>query len=62
MYTNVNAVTFRDGKSYVQVYDENGQVIEKEVTTGFSDGRYVEITSGVSAGEKLLAEIQLSGK
>ena len=62
MYTNVNAVTFRDGKSYVKVYDENGQVIEKEVTTGFSDGRYVEITSGVSAGEKLLAEIQLSGK
>ena len=62
MYTNVNAVTFRDGKSYVKVYDENGQVIEKEVTTGFSDGRYVEITSGVSADEKLLAEIQLSGK
>ena len=62
MYTNVNAVTFRDGKSYVKVYDENGQVIEKEVTTGFSDGRYVEITSGVSASEKLLAEIQLSGK
>lgn len=62
MYTNVNAVTFRDGKSYVKVYDENGQAIEKEVTTGFSDGRYVEITSGVSAGEKLLAEIQLSGK
>ena len=62
MYTNVNAVTFRDGKSYVKVYDENGQVIEKEVTTGFSDGRYVEITSGVSAGEKLLAEIQLIGK
>lgn len=62
MYTNVNAVTFRDGKSYVKVYDENGQVIEKAVTTGFSDGRYVEITSGVSAGEKLLAEIQLSGK
>ena len=62
MYTNVNAVTFGDGKSYVKVYDENGQVIEKAVTTGFSDGRYVEITSGVSAGEKLLAEIQLSGK
>ena len=62
MYVNVNAVTFRDGKSYVKVYDENGQVTEKEVTTGFSDGRYVEITSGVSAGEKLLAEIQLSGK
>lgn len=62
MYVNVNAVTFRDGTSYVKVYDENGQVTEKEVTTGFSDGRYVEITSGVSAGEKLLVEIQLSGK
>ena len=62
MYTNVNAITFRDGVSYVKMYDESGQIVEKEVTTGFSDGRYVEITEGVSAGDKVLAEIELAGK
>ena len=62
LYTNVNAITFRDGVSYVKMYDENGQIIEKEVVTGFSDGRYVEITEGVSAGDKVLAEIELAGK
>ena len=57
---NVNAITFRDGHSYVKVYDDNGNIVEKEVQTGFTDGRSVEIT-GVSAGDKLLAEITLSG-
>ena len=57
---NVNAITFRDGHSYVKVYDDNGNIVEKEVHTGFTDGRSVEIT-GVSAGDKLLAEITLSG-
>lgn len=57
---NVNAITFRDGHSYVKVYDDSGNIVEKEVQTGFTDGRSVEIT-GVSAGDKLLAEITLSG-
>ena len=57
---NVNAITFRDGHSYVKVYDDSGNIAEKEVQTGFTDGRSVEIT-GVSAGDKLLAEITLSG-
>ena len=57
---NVNAITFRDGHSYVKVYDDSGNIVEKEVRTGFSDGRSVEIT-GVSAGDKLLAKITLSG-
>ncbi len=61
LYTNVNAVTFKDGVSYVRMYDENGSVIQKEVVTGFTDGRYVEISEGVSAGDKVLAEIELSG-
>ncbi|MGN0643226.1 MAG: efflux RND transporter periplasmic adaptor subunit [Huintestinicola sp.] len=60
LYVNVNAVEFRDGASYVKVYDENGNVVEKEVLTGFTDGSTVEIISGVSAGEKVLAEVKLS--
>ena len=61
LYTNIGAVTFRDGISYVKMYDDNGAVIEKEVVTGFTDGRYVEIISGLSAGDRVLAEITLSG-
>lgn len=57
---NVNAITFKDGVSYVTVYDESGNIVQKEVTTGFTDGRTVEIVSGVSAGDKVLAEVQLS--
>ncbi len=60
LYTNVNAITFRDGASYVKEYDENGNVIEKKVVTGFTDGRYVEISEGVSAGDKVLMEIEFS--
>ncbi len=59
LYVNVNAVTFRDGVSYVRMYDDSGNVVEKEVVTGFTDGRNVEI-NGVSAGDKVLAEISLS--
>lgn len=62
LYANVNAITFRDGASYVKVYDENGDVTEKKVITGFTDGRNVEISEGVSAGDKLLAEITLTGE
>lgn len=58
---NVNAITFRDGHSYVKVYDDSGNIVEKGVQTGFTDSRSVEIT-GVSAGDKLLAEITLSGR
>lgn len=60
-YTNINAVNFRDGISYVLVYDESGNVVEQQVTTGFTDGRYVEISGDISAGDKVLAEIALSG-
>lgn len=57
LYVSTNAVTYKgNGKSAVLVYDENGAVVEKEVVTGFSDGRYVEIKEGLSAGDKVLAE------
>ncbi len=61
LYTNLNAVSFKDGVSYVTVYDENGAPIEKEVITGFTDGRNVEISQGVQSGDTILAQIALSG-
>ncbi len=45
-----------DGKQYVLMYDENNNIIEQEVTTGFSDGFDVEITSGLNEGDIVLLE------
>ena len=57
IYVNVQAVEYKgSGLSAVLVYDENGNIVEREVVTGFSDGRYVEIVSGLSAGDTVLAE------
>lgn len=52
-----NRAIFRDGtRSYVKVRDENGNIVEKDVTTGFSDGVNVEITDGLSQGDTVLIE------
>ena len=52
-----NRAIFRDGtRSYVKVRDENGSIVEKDVTTGFSDGVNVEITEGLSQGDTVLIE------
>ena len=57
IYVNVQAVEYKgNGMSTVLVYDEKGNAVEKEVVTGFTDGRYVEIISGIEAGETVLAE------
>lgn len=56
-----NRAIFRDGtRSYVKVRDENGSIVEKDVTTGFSDGVNVEITEGLSQGDTVLIESKVS--
>ena len=40
--------------------DENGSIVEKDVTTGFSDGVNVEITEGLSQGDTVLIESKVS--
>ena len=56
-----NRAIFRDGtRSYVKVRDENGNIVEKDVTTGFSDGVKVEITEGLSQGDTVLIESKVS--
>lgn len=63
VYVNVQAVSYKGGGiSTVLVYGADGEVTEKEVVTGFSDGRYVEIISGLSAGDKVLAESAVKSK
>jgi HlyD family secretion protein len=56
-----NRAICRDGtRSYVKVRDENGNVIEKDVETGFSDGTNVEIVEGLSEGDVVLIESKVS--
>lgn len=56
-----NRAIFRDGtRSYIKVRDENGNIVEKDVTTGFSDGVNVEITEGLSQGDTVLIESKVS--
>lgn len=63
VYVNVQAVKYKSGGvSSVLVYGADGEVSAKEVITGFSDGRYVEIISGLSAGDKVLAESAVKSK
>jgi HlyD family secretion protein len=56
-----NRAIFRDGtRSYVKVRDENSEVVEKDVVTGFSDGVNVEIVEGLSKGDVVLIESKVS--
>ena len=56
-----NRAIFRDGtRSYVKVKDEDGNIVEKDVTTGFSDGENVEIKEGLSVGDTVLIESAVS--
>ena len=60
MYVSNRAITRKGTKSYVKMKDENGEIIEKQVTTGFSDGVNVEIKEGLSQGDVVLIESKVS--
>ena len=62
LYVNNKAVTFQNGQSTVLVKGQNGSPVKQVVTTGFSDGTYVEITSGLQKGETVLAESAVASK
>ncbi len=49
-------IILHDGKQYVNMYDNDGNVQLVEVQTGFSDGFDVEITYGLSEGDIVLIE------
>ena len=56
LYINASCVTNVGGRAVVLVRGEDGLPVEREVKTGFSDGRYVEIISGLEEGETVLME------
>ncbi len=62
LYVNNKAVTFQDGQSTVLVKGQDGSTVKQAVTTGFSDGTYVEVSSGLKKGETVLAESAVTSK
>ena len=60
LYVSTRCVYIKDGQSYVKVKDENENIVEAPVTTGFSDGRNVEITEGLFEGQTVIIESQVN--
>lgn len=50
------AITLENGQQYVLVRDENGELIRKQIVTGFSDGRISEILDGLSENEVVIVQ------
>lgn len=47
-------VKYKDGKTYVRVPDTQGKPLEREITTGLSDGLTIEVKDGLSEGDSVL--------
>lgn len=45
------AIFQRDGAQYVLVRDAAGELVERQITTGFSDGKVSEVTGGLNPGD-----------
>lgn len=56
LYVSNQGITFKDGISSVLLKSADGTNKKTTVKTGFSDGRYVEILSGLKEGDTVLAE------
>ena len=54
------AIVNTDGVQTVKVMLEDGAIEEREITTGFSDGRNVEVLSGLQEGDTVLIESQVA--
>lgn len=54
LYVNKRAVVTEDEKSYVYVLDESGNEVKKEVTIGFANNSFVEISGDIAEGDTLV--------
>ncbi len=55
LYINNQTVTNKEGIATVQKLDDAGNAVTVTVKTGFSNGQYVEIISGLEEGDTVLA-------
>lgn len=60
-YVQNRAIQKDGARSFVYMRDEEGNVTERDVVTGFSDGVNVEILEGLSKGDIVLIESRVSG-
>lgn len=61
LYVYKRAVITENGKSYVKIKEENGDIIKKEITVGFSDGTFIQVVEGLSEGDIVLIESKVGG-
>lgn len=59
LYISNRAVITQEGKQYAKVKDEAGAITQVEITTGFSDGRRVEVTGGLEEKQTVIIESQV---
>ncbi len=58
-----NKAIEQDGeKYYIKVQEENGRIITKEIAVGFTDGINTEIIQGLSEGETIVWERQVTNR
>lgn len=60
LYVSNKAITTEGTSSYVLLKKDDGTTQKTKVTTGFSDGHNVEITSGLKQGDVCFIESQVS--
>jgi HlyD family secretion protein len=60
LYVSNRAITREGTCSYVKVKEEDGNLVTKEIVTGFSDGINVEIVEGLSEGDIVLIESKVT--
>lgn len=62
LYIYRRAVVTENERSYVKVWDEEGNAVKKEITTGFSDGTHIQVVEGLSEGDIVLIESRADKK
>lgn len=62
LYVPRNAVIREEDGSFVNMRDAEGNIVRREVVTGFSDGTCVEIQEGLQEGDTVLIESKRSGE
>jgi HlyD family secretion protein len=54
LYIPERLVLFIDGKTYVEIKNEKGEIVNNEVKIGLSDGINVEILEGLKEGDEIV--------
>lgn len=60
LYVSNKAVYTENGVQYVKLKADDGSFVPTQVTTGFSDGQNVEISSGLAEGDTVIIESQVN--